>query len=315
MGDGGTQTVLGAGGVLGNALARSLHDHASSVRLVSRHPKSVVCDEELVAADLLDAAAVRNAVAGSSVAYLTAGFPYRLKLWRDAWPKTMRNTLDACKQAGAKLVFFDNIYALDPSRIGRMTEETPLRPSSRKGQVRKEVGELLLETARAGDVGASIVRSADFYGPGANSSVLTQMVPARLAAGRGAWWPVDPGRVHSASFVPDAGAATALIGNTEDAFGQVWNVPTDPEPITGRAWAERFAQAFGAPAKLKVLGRGSFRLFGLFSADVRELVEMLYQYDRDYFLDSGKFSARFPDFKATPYAEGIAKTVESHRKG
>ena len=49
------------------------------------------------------------------------------------------------------------------------------------------------------------------------------------------------------------------------------------------------------------------RLLGLFIPIMRELVEMIYQYDRDYVFDSTKFETKF-NFKPTPYLEGI-KTI------
>jgi hypothetical protein len=43
---------------------------------------------------------------------------------------------------------------------------------------------------------------------------------------------------------------------------------------------------------------------------MRETVEMLYQYDRDYVFDSRKFEAAF-DFSPTPYEEGIRKVIQA----
>ena len=41
---------------------------------------------------------------------------------------------------------------------------------------------------------------------------------------------------------------------------------------------------------------------------MREMPEMMYQYDRDYFFDSSKFDKRF-NFKTTTYQEGVKQTV------
>lgn len=76
------QTVLGAGGVIANVLARSLPAHQTKVRLVSRNPKPVLGTEELVKADLLQADQVRRAVEGSEVVYLAAGLTYKASLWQ-----------------------------------------------------------------------------------------------------------------------------------------------------------------------------------------------------------------------------------------
>ncbi|GAB36686.1 NAD(P)H-binding protein [Gordonia otitidis] len=72
------QTILGANGQIGTELARELRrTHTNDVRLVSRHPRRVNDSDELVAADLMDAAQTDTAVAGSDIAYLTVGLPIR----------------------------------------------------------------------------------------------------------------------------------------------------------------------------------------------------------------------------------------------
>src|ERR1035437_10014042 len=107
------QTILGAGGVIGTELAKSLKEYTSQIRLVSRNPQKVNETDELLSADLLNFADVRKAVAGSSVVYLTAGLQYNAKFWKESWPKIMSNVISACKDSNAKLVFFDNIYMYD----------------------------------------------------------------------------------------------------------------------------------------------------------------------------------------------------------
>ena len=42
---------------------------------------------------------------------------------------------------------------------------------------------------------------------------------------------------------------------------------------------------------------------------MKEMAEMMYQYDRDYFFDSSKFNNHF-DFKTTSYQEGVKLTVK-----
>jgi hypothetical protein len=50
------------------------------------------------------------------------------------------------------------------------------------------------------------------------------------------------------------------------------------------------------------------RMATLFDRTVRELIEMLYQYDRPYIFESSKFERRF-GFTPTPYLRGSAETV------
>ncbi len=124
------QTILGANGVIGRALSRALYTDADRIRQVSRAPKRMHPTDDLVSADLLDAKATADAVAGSSVAYLVAGLKYDARVWQEQWPTVMRNAIEACKRHGSALVFFDNVYAY--GRVdGVMTESTPYNPCTK----------------------------------------------------------------------------------------------------------------------------------------------------------------------------------------
>lgn len=305
------QTILGAGGAIGKPLARELRPYASRIRLVSRHPEKVDEDNECFAADLTDFEQVCRAVEGSEVAYLTAGLAYDHQVWAATWPKIMDNVIEACTRAKARLVFFDNMYMYDPAHLNPMTEATPVAPGSRKGKVRAAIAKTLLDAHHEGRVEALIARSADFYGPGLhNVSMLAETVFKPLSLGKKANWLGRDDMKHSFTYVPDAARATALLGNTPSAFGQVWHLPTAPNPFTGREWVEQIAAALGARPRYRVAGKGLVRLLGLFVPVMRETVEMLYQYDREYVFDSNKFEQAF-EMAPTPYREGIRSVVEA----
>jgi nucleoside-diphosphate-sugar epimerase len=307
------QTILGANGVISRNLAQALPAYTRQIRLVSRTPRAVNPGDELLSADLTDAAQTAAAVAGSEIAYLTAGLPYKTAIWQAQWPVVMRNVIAACKQHGVKLVFFDNVY-LYGKTSGPMTEDTPIRPSSRKGAVRAQIAQMLLDEMRQGSLQAIIVRAADFYGPDTPLSFVTSTVFEPLSQGKGAMWFVNDRVKHSFTYTPDAGKATALLGNTPSAYGQSWHLPGAPGPLTGQEFIAQAAAAFGVPAKHQTLAKWMIRMAGLFDPIVRESVEMLYQSDADYVFDSSKFSRAFPDFQAVSYAEGIRATAEWYRK-
>ena len=303
------QTILGANGTIGSLLARELTTFTHHIRLVSRNPVSVNDTDELFPADLSDPAMVEKAVAGSDVVYLLVGFEYKLSVWQDKWPRLMKAVIDACTLHKARLVFFDNVYLYDRQAIGHMTEESPVNPPSKKGKVRKEVVEMLMDAVKAGKLQALIARSADFYGPHNQKSFLTEVVYKNFYKGKRANWFMDAGKVHSFTYTPDAAKATALLGNTSDAWNQVWHLPTDQTKITGRQMVSLFAKEMDQPDKLSVMPMWLLRLLGIFIPFLREMPEMMYQYDQDYFFDSAKFTKRF-GMSATPYESGVKTVVE-----
>ncbi len=159
------QTILGSGGAVGVELAKALNKYTNEIRLVSRHPKKINTSDELVEADLLNFDELQKAVDGSSVVYVTIGFAYDYKVWKETWPKFVRNVLSICKKENCKLVFFDNVYMYDPNHLNGMTEKTPVNPSSKKGKIRAEIASMIMHEAKSGNIKALIARSADFYGP------------------------------------------------------------------------------------------------------------------------------------------------------
>jgi len=43
-------------------------------------------------------------------------------------------------------------------------------------------------------------------------------------------------------YTPDLARGTAMLGNTEDAYKQLWNLPVDMNALTGREWPGLFAE-------------------------------------------------------------------------
>jgi nucleoside-diphosphate-sugar epimerase len=307
----GKHTILGAGGAIGTALAKELRQYTNNIRLVSRHPQQVNMTDELFPADLSVATQIGDAIKGSEVVYLTVGFEYNLKVWREKWPLLMRHVIDACKTYRAKLVFFDNVYMYDRDYLAHMTEETPVRPTSKKGEIRAEIAQMLLTEVQQGNLTALIARSADFYGP--KNSVLVEMIYKNLSQGKRAMWIADINKIHTFTFTPDAAKATAILGNTLDAFNQVWHVPTDRSPMTVKHWIELFAKEMQVEPKVTVLPIWLLSILGLFMPIMREFKEMSYQYDRDYLFDSSKFEQRF-GFTPTRPEEGVKWIVDNVQK-
>lgn len=304
------QTILGAGGAIGNELAQALTPYTDQIRLVSRNPVRINPSDELHKADLTKKEEVRKAVEGSSIVYLTVGFPYSAKLWQDVWPQTMRNTIDACKEHQAKLVFFDNIYMYDRDFLDGMNEQTPIHPPSKKGKIRAEIAAMLMDEVKTGDLTALIARAADFYGPSIqDKSVLTETVLKYLSQGKKAFWFGDADQPHSFTYTPDAGRATALLGNTPEAFNQIWHLPTAPDPMTGKEWVEAIARELGVKPKLMVVPNFLVQVMGVFSPFMKEMGEMMYQYNKSYKFDSSKFEAHF-NLPPTPYPQGIKEIVQ-----
>ncbi|MGB0980415.1 MAG: NAD-dependent epimerase/dehydratase family protein [Croceimicrobium sp.] len=303
------QTILGAGDVIGNELTKALAKYNTPVRLVARNPKTVMGNEELFSADLMDAEATLKAVEGSSVVYLTIGLQYNRDIWRKMWPQIMQNVIKACHLHQANLVFFDNIYCYHPEGFSDIREDHPKKPVSEKGKVRHAILEMLWQAHKAGEIKATVARSADFYGPNAGAvSVLNEGVLKPLKANKRANWFGGAHYKHSFTYTIDAAKATAMLGNSEIAWGEEWHLPTAKNALTGQEFVEKLAALTGAKPKMQVAGPFLLSLVGLFVPIMKEFKEMLYQYDRDYIFNSDKFEAAF-EFNPTSYDEGLKSLI------
>src|SRR5579862_238921 len=305
-------TILGAGGVISNEAVKLLSARQQPFRLVARHAHPEAGAAETVSADLSDKDQTIRAVAGSSVVYLLAGLKYDHKVWAEMWPRIMANTIEACKRSGAKLVFFDNVYAYGKVS-GAMTEETPFNPCSKKGEVRANIATSLMQEWKAGAVTGMIARAADFYGPETPNGLANVLVFDPLAKHQKASWLANDSVPHSQTYTPDAARSLVALAESESAWNQTWHVATAPNPPTGKGFIAMAAKELGVAPRYRVLSRPMVRFLGWFNPLVGEVHEMLYQNDSAYLFDSSKFTRAF-SFSGTPYAEGIRATAASFQK-
>ena len=303
------QTILGAGGAVSQHLVPVLQANNEKVRLVSRSPKAVPGIESL-SADLTNFEQTLQAVKGSSVVYLLAGLQYDIRVWRKSWPLIMTNVINACNATNSKLIFFDNVYMYGKVD-GKMTEQTPFNPVSKKGEVRAAIARQLLDEMKAGNIKAQIARSADFYGPGADKSgVPNLLVFANLKKGKKAQWLMNAKVPHSFTYVPDAGKALYMLAKKEEAYGQTWHLPTAGNPPTAEELITMAAEALQTRAAYSIISKPLMWIGGLFNRPIEELIEMSYQYQFPYLFDSTKFEQAFA-FTPTPYKTGIVETAKT----
>ena len=303
------QTIIGSGGSIAIPLAKELKKYTNEIRLVSRNPKKINDSDNLFPLDVSDLAGIERAVADSQVVYVTIGFKYNLKVWQNTWPPFIQAVISACKKHGSRLVFFDNVYMYAQSAIPHMTEDSPLQPPSRKGEVRKLLHDMIMGEVKSGQLQAIIARAADFYGPDTDKSVLAETAAKNLLKGKSAQVFGDVNCIHTYTYTPDAGKATALLGNTAEAYNQVWHVPTTEERLTMAQWIELISSELGVAPRIQKIPTWMLYVLGIFIPELKEFPEMNYQNKMDYVFDSSKFRKRF-GISATPPKEGVKMMLD-----
>ncbi len=303
------QTILGAGGSAGTEITRELSNYTKDIRVVSRNPKKINESDQLMKADLTDPKQLDNAVKGSDIVYVTIAFQYKLKVWKELWPKFMKNLIDSCSCHNSKIVYIDNVYMYDPKYLSYMTEETPMNPVSEKGKVRAEVARMLIDASEKNKVEAIIARAPDFYGPGVLGSMLYQTVYLKLIKDKNPQWLGKLDVIHSFIYSKDIGKSVALLGNTKDAYNQVWHLPTTNQKLTSRQWIELMMNAMNNQKKIQTMPDWMTSALGIFVPILKELQDVGYQFKQDYFFNSRKFNKRF-NFSPTLPEAGIRETVK-----
>jgi len=263
------------------------------VRVVKRSPGGVPQGAEPRAGDAADATFCVEAAAGAAVVYHCMNPAYDTALWARLVPRYMDNLIAAAGAAHARLVVLDNVYMLGRPAGRALNEDTPPNPCSRKGEIRARAAERLFVAHRRGEVRAVAGRASDFYGPGGALTYLGDFFWRPALAGRRVWSPVDPDALHTYHYIPDVAAGLASLGEApEDALGRAWMLPCQPAGSL-RDLVERIAKVLGRPIAVGRVPKPLLRAVGLFVPLVREMNEMLYQWDEPFVVDDRRFRERF----------------------
>jgi nucleoside-diphosphate-sugar epimerase len=227
------------------------------------------------------------------------------------FPPLTRTVLDGAAEAGAKLVFADNLYVYGPPE-GPMAEETPQRAQGKKGRVRLEMAAAILRAHGEGRLPCTIGRSSDYYGPRGTGTTVGDNLMKPVLRGKRARWLGSLDQPHTLNYLEDMARALVTLGEREEAHGQVWHLPA-AEPLSGRQFLTLVYEAAGLAPKVGVASRPMIRLLGVFNPLVRELKETLYQFERPFVSDASKFQGTFGPFEPTPHRDAVWRTVEWFR--
>lgn len=303
------KVVTGAGPV-GWTVAEQLAGQGHNVRILTRsgsgpdHPLV-----EKVREDVSDPAQLEAALDGANAVFHCIHSAYNTEAWRRDLPGAERTVLQAAGQAGAVVVFPESLYSYsNPDQI--MAEDSPRDATGGKRGVRRE----LLAARAASQTPTVSVVASDFYGPNVRAAHAGERMVPRVLAGQRLWILGSTSLPHSFTYVPDLAAAMIAAVGKPEVWNSILHAPTAPA-VTQRQMAEAFARAGGVPApKVATLPGWLFRGLGAVSSDMRELAEMLYQFEAPFVMSSRQTEAAL-GLASTPLAEGAAATVKWWRGG
>lgn len=298
--------VIFGTGALGSAVMRELVKRGKQVRMVNRTGVAdVPASVEVVKGDATDPTSTRAASAGATVVYQTAQPDYTK--WPELFPPIQTGILGGAAAVGAKLVVGDNLYMYGPHK-GPLTEDLPYAATNRKGSTRARMAEAVLEAHRNGIVRATIGRASDFYGPGATVQGFfgDRVIPPMLA-GKTVSMLGNIDLPHTVSYIDDFGKALVILGERDEALGETWHIPNAPTTTT-REMLQMFFEEAGLPPKIGTLPGFMVKLLALVNPLIREVDEMMYEFNEPFVVDHSKFERAFGNI-ATPHREAVRQTL------
>lgn len=302
------QTILGSNGQIGHELAKELYkNYTKEIRLVSRKPQKIHDSDELVSADLLDFNETNNAISGSDIVYFTVGLPMDSEMWMKQFSKILDNVIEACKIHRSKLVFFDNTY-MYPKTSAIQFENTIFSPSGKKSLVRAQLADKIIKEMEANELKAVVCRAPEFYGPEKTQSITNTMIFSNIKAKQKLKIPISDSTLRTLIWTPDAIRAMALIGNTDDAYGQTWHLPCD-RSLTYKEMINIADKIENEKLSYSIIKLWKFKVGSLFNKNAKELLELLPRYEVDNLFNSDKFKKRFPSFPVTSFESGIKQIL------
>jgi nucleoside-diphosphate-sugar epimerase len=306
------QVIFGTGAI-GLATLEALRRRGEDARLVNRTGTAPVPDDvEVLGGDASDPAFATAAAQGAEVVYQTLNPPYHQ--WVELFPALQASVLAAAQATGARLVSMENVYMYGRPAGQPLTETCPYAAHTKKGQLRARMARELLAADQAGRVQVAIGRGSDYFGPrgGAQSNLGDRVFPAALV-GKTATVLGDPDQPHTYTYIPDIGEGLATLGEHPDATGEVWHLPNDPQTRTTRQLVDTIYRQAGQPrTKLRGTPVLLLRALGVFNPTVRELVELQYEFQEPFIVDSSKIATKL-DVHATPLEQALADTLASYR--
>jgi nucleoside-diphosphate-sugar epimerase len=272
--------VIFGTGSLGKSTALELHALGHRVRMVNRSgqtsdlPKAI----EILKGDANDFEFTRRVIQGASSVYQCAQPAYHQ--WAGNFPKMQASILEAAASEGTKLIIADNLYMYGAPDGQALRETSAYNAQTKKGLIRAEMARNALEAHQNGRVRVALVRGSNFFGP--EDTVMSDLLfkPALQNKPMNLLGRLD--QPHTFTYAPDFGRALATIGTV--------NTKLEPQ-VFGRAWQN---------------------VLGLFNPSMRETIEMLYEWNQPFVMDSSDFQKTF-GMKPTSLEVAIKETLAWNR--
>ena len=304
--------IIFGSGQLGLAIMDELVAQGKPVTVVNRSGQLKEALPEGVAlrqADLNDPAQVAAVVGDAAVVFQTAQPAYTQ--WPEQFPPLISSIIEGLSRTSARLIVADNLYMYGPTNGRPLTEDLPYAATGPKGRTRAQLATMLLDAHQDGRIQVAIGRASDFYGPRVTDSAAGELLFAAALQGKPANMLGKPDLPHTYTYIRDFARGLVQLSEHDEALGRAWHIPS-AETISTRQFTALVGQEIGRPVQIRVAPRLLLTVLGLFNPMLREMKEMIYEFEEPYIVDSSQFTQTF-GASPTPHEQAIKETVAWYR--
>lgn len=297
--------VLGASGGIGYALTMKLASKGVKVTAFARDEKKLKRlfmnqpNISIHSGDMLNEEDIRAVVKKQAVLFHAINFPY--SIWDKAHMEGVQTLIKVAKHTDAKVVLADNIYAYGEQEKP-VAEDGVKKPHTRKGKIRLEMEKELLKS----EVPALIAHLPDLYGPNATNTLIHETLRSAVK-GKKANYIGSPELSREFLYTIDGAQQMVELAMKEENFNQNWNIPG--QLISGNELLNIIKEVTNTKKGFRIVNRRMIQFLGLFSSQMKEIVEMMYLNERPVHLDGEKVISELRRIQRTSFKAGLKETV------
>ncbi len=297
-----TVLVLGASGRLGQACCQAFGEAGWTVLAQFRRPptRPVPAGVTAIVLPLTDSAGLVAAAHGAAVV-VSALSPaqYTLACWKKEALPLVQSASAIARALGAVLLWPGSVYSFGRRLPAVLDEDTPHRPDTPFGRIRRDLEERLQRAASSDGPRCAIIRAGDFFGAGQGSWL--DQVMLKDPTGRQITLPADPEVPHAWAYLPDLAQVFVRVAAARHRLGPFTVLHFSGHTVSGHDW--QAALDNGEPRRLRRFPWLMVRLASYGVPMLAAICQQRYLWLRPHRLTGTRLEALIGPVPQTPFTE------------
>ncbi len=298
--------VMGAAGRLGFSAAEAFRDAGWTVKGLVRPrragflPRAVEPVEVVARDDAVKAARGCDVVLNALNPAITEWGKNALALAHSA--------IACAEDNGATLMFPGSVWNFGEAMPPVLDEHTPMRPTTRKGQMRVEIEQRIAEACDRG-MRAIVLRAGDFFGAGRGSWL--DLVIAKNIQRQRLTYPGPLDVVHAWAYLPDLTATMVELARRRAQFGRLESFGFAGHAVTGHGLIASIEAVTGGTFNVRPMSWWMIKTLGQLLAMGRELSELEYLWRVPHRVSGDKLKGAIGEVPHTPLNVALAASLRA----